>query len=282
MSENCNHDCNSCSANCASREGNVPREGGAPDFSAPANAHSHVKKVIGVVSGKGGVGKSLVTSLMAALMRRRGHSVAILDADITGPSIPTAFGVHTQLMASEEGIFPAVSPTGIKIVSLNLMLDNETDPVVWRGPVIAGAVKQFWSDVMWEDVDFMFVDMPPGTGDVPLTVFQSLPLDGILVVTSPQELVGMIVEKAANMAAMMNIPVLGIVENMSYFKCDQCGKEHRIFGDSHVDAIAGRRGISNVARLPIDPAIAAACDGGRVEMLESPWLEDLATALEKL
>ena len=276
MSETCNHDCNNCSANCASREGGE----GAPDFSAPANPNSHVKQVSGVVSGKGGVGKSLVTSLMSALMRRRGHSVAILDADITGPSIPTAFGVHTQLMASEEGIFPAVSPTGIKIVSLNLMLDNETDPVVWRGPVIAGAVKQFWSDVMWEDVDFMFVDMPPGTGDVPLTVFQSLPLDGILVVTSPQELVGMIVEKAANMAAMMNIPVLGIVENMSYFKCDACGKEHRIFGDSHVDAIAQRRGIANVARLPIDPAIAAACDGGRVEMLDSPWLEDLATALE--
>ena len=275
MSENCNHDCNSCSANCASREG------GTPDFTAQANANSRVKKVISVVSGKGGVGKSLVTSLMAALMRRRGHSVAILDADITGPSIPTAFGIHTQLMASDEGIYPAVSPTGIKLVSLNLLLDNETDPVIWRGPIIAGTVKQFWSDVMWGDVDFMFVDMPPGTGDVPLTVFQSLPLDGILVVTSPQELVGMIVEKAANMAAMMNIPVLGIVENMSYFKCDQCGKEHRIFGDSHVEAIAGRRGISNVARLPIDPAIAAACDGGRIEMLDAPWLEDLATALEK-
>ena len=276
MSENCNHDCNSCAANCASREGS------APNFAAPANANSRVKKVIGVVSGKGGVGKSLVTSLMAALMRRRGHSVAILDADITGPSIPTAFGVHTQLMASEAGIYPAVSATGIKIVSLNLLLDNETDPVVWRGPIIAGTVKQFWSDVMWEDVDFMFVDMPPGTGDVPLTVFQSLPLDGVLVVTSPQELVGMIVEKAANMAAMMNIPVLGIVENMAYFKCDQCGKEHRIFGDSHVDEIAARRGIANVARLPIDPAIAAACDGGSVEMLEAPWLEALATALEKI
>jgi Mrp family chromosome partitioning ATPase len=276
MSENCNHDCNSCGANCPSREG------GAPNFAVPANANSRVKKVIGVVSGKGGVGKSLVTCLMAALMRRRGHEVAILDADITGPSIPTAFGVHTQLMASEAGIFPAVSATGVKLVSLNLLLDNETDPVVWRGPIIAGTVKQFWSDVMWEDVDFMFVDMPPGTGDVPLTVFQSLPLDGILVVTSPQELVGMIVEKAANMAAMMNIPVLGIVENMSYFKCDACGKEHHIFGESHVDEIAARRGIANVARLPIDPAIAAACDSGRVEMLESPWLEQLADALEKV
>ncbi len=278
MSEACNHDCNNCSANCASREGGE----GAPDFSAPANPNSHVKKVIGVVSGKGGVGKSLVTSLMSALMRRRGHSVAILDADITGPSIPRAFGVHSQLMGSEEGIYPAVSSTGIRMVSLNLMLDSETDPVVWRGPVIAGTVKQFWTDVMWGDVDFMFVDMPPGTGDVPLTVFQSLPLDGILIVTSPQELVGMIVEKAANMARMMNVPVLGVVENMSFFVCDQCGKEHRVFGDSHVDQIAGRFGISDVARLPIEPAIAAACDNGTVEMVNAPWLEGLADALEKL
>ena len=275
MSENCTHDCSSCGENCPSRNG------GTPDFSAPANAHSHVKKVIGVVSGKGGVGKSLVTSLMGALMRRRGHSVAILDADITGPSIPRSFGVKGQLMASEEGIYPATSATGIKIVSLNLMLDNETDPVVWRGPVIAGAVKQFWTDVMWGDVDFMFVDMPPGTGDVPLTVFQSLPLDGILIVTSPQELVGMIVEKAANMAAMMNIPVLGIVENMSYFICDSCGKEHHIFGDSHVEQIAQRHGIASVARLPIQPALAAACDNGGIELLEAPWLEQLATALEE-
>ena len=276
MSENCNHDCNSCSANCASREG------GTPDFSVPANANSHVKKVIGVVSGKGGVGKSLVTCLMSALMRRRGHSVAILDADITGPSIPRAFGVHTQLMASEAGIFPAVSATGIKMVSLNLLLDNETDPVVWRGPVIAGTVKQFWSDVMWEDVDFMFVDMPPGTGDVPLTVFQSLPLDGVLVVTTPQALVGMIVEKAVNMAAMMNIPVLGVVENMSYFKCDQCGKEHDIFGRSQVAQIAERIGVKTTARLPIDPTAAAACDAGTVELVEAPWLEGIADMLEAL
>ncbi len=276
MSENCTHDCNNCTANCASHEGQQP------DFSAPANANSHVKKVIGVVSGKGGVGKSMVTSMMSVIMRRLGHSVAILDADITGPSIPRAFGLHEQLMGSDEGIYPAVSATGIRMVSLNLMLSNETDPVVWRGPIIAGTVKQFWTDVMWGDVDFMFVDMPPGTGDVPLTVFQSLPLDGILVVTSPQELVGMIVEKAANMAAMMNIPVLGIVENMSWFKCDACGKEHRIFGDSHVDEIAARHGIANVARLPIQPAIATACDTGRVELLEMPWLEDMATALEAL
>ena len=278
MSENCTHDCNSCSANCASREG-----GSQPvDFSAPANANSRVKKVIGVVSGKGGVGKSLITSLMSVLLRRRGHEVAILDADVTGPSIPKAFGVHGQLMASDEGILPAVSTTGIKMVSLNRLLDNETDPVVWRGPVIAGTVKQFWSDVMWEDVDFMFVDMPPGTGDVPLTVFQSLPLDGILIVTSPQELVGMIVEKAANMARMMNVPVLGIVENMSYFECDSCGKRHHIFGDSHVEQIAERFGISATARLPIEPASAAACDSGRVELLDAPWLEDIAAALERL
>ncbi|MBR3431066.1 MAG: P-loop NTPase, partial [Clostridia bacterium] len=202
MSENCNHDCSNCGEDCPSRNGEKP------DFSAPANAGSHVKKVIGVVSGKGGVGKSLVTSLMSALMRRRGHSVAILDADITGPSIPKAFGVHGQLLADDDALIPAESATGIEMVSLNLLLPNETDPVVWRGPILGGTVKQFWSDVKWGDVDFMFVDMPPGTGDVPLTVFQSLPLDGILIVTSPQELVGMIVEKAANMARMMNVPVL--------------------------------------------------------------------------
>ncbi len=276
MSENCTHDCSSCGVDCPSRNAEQP------DFSAPANAHSRVKKVIGVVSGKGGVGKSMVTSLMSALMRRRGHSVGILDADITGPSIPKAFGVKGQLVGSDEGIFPAVSATGVKLVSLNLLLSNETDPVVWRGPIIAGTVKQFWTDVMWEDVDFMFVDMPPGTGDVPLTVFQSLPLDGILIVTSPQELVGMIVEKAANMARMMNVPVLGIVENMSFFVCDQCGKEHKIFGESHVDEIAGRFGVKHVARLPIQPALAAACDGGTIEMVEAPWLEDMATALESL
>ena len=273
---NCNHDCGSCSANCASREG------GAPDFSAKANPHSRVKKVIGVVSGKGGVGKSMVTSLMSVILRRRGLSTAILDADITGPSIPKAFGVRGQLMASDEGIYPAYSTTGVKMVSLNLLLDNETDPVVWRGPVIAGTVKQFWSDVMWEDVDFMFVDMPPGTGDVPLTVFQSLPVDGILIVTSPQELVGMIVEKAVHMAQMMNIPVLGIVENMAYFQCDQCGKRHYIFGQSHLEEIAGRNGIGVTARMPLDPALAAACDEGRVEMVEAQWLEGVADALQAL
>ena len=266
MSENCNHDCSSCSENCPSRDGQMP------DFSAPANAGSHVKKVIGVVSGKGGVGKSLITSLMAVNMRRRGYNVAILDADVTGPSIPKAFGVHGQLMGVGDAMLPAVSSTGIKMVSLNLLLENETDPVVWRGPVIAGAVKQFWSDVIWGDVDYMFVDMPPGTGDVSLTVFQSLPLDGILIVTSPQELVGMIVEKAVNMARMMNIPVLGLVENMSYFVCDQCGKEHSIFGESHLAEISEHFGIDAAARLPIDPSISAACDTGRIESVDGHCL----------
>ena len=276
MSENCNHDCGSCTANCSSREG------GKPDFSAKANPHSRVKKVIGVVSGKGGVGKSVVTSLLSVILRRRGLNTAILDADVTGPSIPKAFGVKGQLMASDEGIFPANSVSGIRMVSLNLLLDNETDPVVWRGPVIAGTVKQFWSDVMWGDVDFMFVDMPPGTGDVPLTVFQSLPVDGILIVTSPQELVGMIVEKAVHMAQMMDIPVLGIIENMAYFQCDQCGKRHYIFGESRLDEIARRNGIDLTAQMPLDPALAAACDAGRVEMAEAPGLEALAEALQKL
>ena len=276
MSENCTHDCSSCGVDCPSRNQ------GTPDFSVKANAHSRVKKVIGVVSGKGGVGKSMVTSLLSVIMRRRGLAVAILDADVTGPSIPKSFGVHGQLMATEEGIIPAVSTIGVKMVSLNLLLDNETDPVVWRGPVIAGTVKQFWSDVMWGDVDFMFVDMPPGTGDVPLTVFQSLPLDGILIVTSPQELVGMIVEKAVHMAQMMNVPVLGIIENMAYFKCDQCGKEHFIFGRSHLPEIAARNGIALTAQMPIDPSLAAACDAGRVEMADAGCLEGIADALQAL
>ena len=276
MSENCTHDCSSCGQNCPSRSEQKP------DFRAQANAHSNVKKVIGVVSGKGGVGKSLITSMMAVTMRRRGHSAAVLDADITGPSIPKAFGVHGMLGATDDGIIPAASTTGVKLVSLNLLLENETDPVVWRGPVIAGTVKQFWTDVMWGDVDFMFVDMPPGTGDVPLTVFQSLPLDGILIVTSPQELVGMIVEKAVHMAQMMNVPVLGLVENMAYFQCDECGKKHYIFGQSHLEEIAGRNGIAHTAQLPMDPALAAACDAGRIEMFDGVWLEPIADAIEAL
>ena len=273
MSENCTHDCSSCGVVCPSR-------GAAkPDFSIENNPFSNVKKVIGVVSGKGGVGKSLVTSLLSVLMRRRGLASGILDADITGPSIPKAFGIHQRLMAAEDGIVPAVSTTGVKVVSLNLMLENETDPVVWRGPVIAGTVKQFWTDVMWGDVDFMFVDMPPGTGDVPLTVFQSLPLDGIIIVTSPQELVGMIVEKAVHMAQMMNIPVLGVVENMAYFECDECGKRHYIFGQSHLEEIAARCGIPMTAQLPMSPALAAACDTGSVEMFDGDWLDKIADAL---
>ena len=277
MSENCTHDCSSCGESCPSRSSQAK-----PDFSAPANAHSHVKHVIGVVSGKGGVGKSLVTSMMAVAMRRRGLSTAILDADITGPSIPKAFGVHGMLGATDEGIVPAVTTTGIKMVSLNLLLENETDPVVWRGPVIAGTVKQFWTDVMWGDVDFMFVDMPPGTGDVPLTVFQSLPVDGILIVTTPQELVGMIVEKAVRMAQMMNVPVLGLVENMAYFQCDECGKRHYIFGESHLDEIAARNGVSCTAQLPMNPALAAACDTGMIEMFDGAWLDGVASALQAL
>lgn len=277
MSENCTHDCSSCGESCPSRSGQAK-----PDFSAPANAHSHVRHVIGVVSGKGGVGKSLVTSMMAVAMRRCGLSTAILDADITGPSIPKAFGVHGMLGATDEGIVPAVTTTGIKLVSLNLLLENETDPVVWRGPVIAGTVKQFWTDVMWGDVDFMFVDMPPGTGDVPLTVFQSLPVDGILIVTTPQELVGMIVEKAVRMAQMMNVPVLGLVENMAYFQCDECGKRHYIFGESHLDEIAARNGVSCTAQLPMNPALAAACDTGMIEMFDGAWLDGVASALQAL
>ncbi len=277
MSENCTHDCSSCGESCPSRSGQAK-----PDFSAPANAHSHVRHVIGVVSGKGGVGKSLVTSMMAVAMRRCGLSTAILDADITGPSIPKAFGVHGMLGATDEGIVPAVTTTGIKLVSLNLLLENETDPVVWRGPVIAGTVKQFWTDVMWGDVDFMFVDMPPGTGDVPLTVFQSLPVDGILIVTTPQELVGMIVEKAVRMAQMMNVPVLGLVENMAYFQCDKCGKRHYIFGESHLDEIAARNGVSCTAQLPMNPALAAACDTGMIEMFDGAWLDGVASALQAL
>ena len=276
MSETCDHDCNSCGENCSERSSEPF------DFRAPENAGSHVKNVIGIVSGKGGVGKSLITSLMAVLMRRRGHNVAILDADITGPSIPKSFGIHEQLVADEDGIIPAESKTGIKMMSVNLMLQNETDPVIWRGPILAGTVKQFWTDTKWGDIDYMFVDMPPGTGDVPLTVFQSLPLDGILIVTSPQELVGMIVEKAANMAEMMNIPVLGIVENMSYFKCDGCGRKHHIFGESHLEEIADRAGISEIARLPIEASIAKACDSGSVEDLNATWLDSIADMIETI
>ena len=274
MAEECTHNCDTCTANCSSR--------GQESLLAQANPHSKVKKVIGVVSGKGGVGKSMVTSLMAVTMNRRGLKSAVLDADITGPSIPKAFGVKGMLMGTDEGIIPAESKTGVKVVSLNLLLENESDPVVWRGALIAGTVKQFWTDVMWGDVDFMFVDMPPGTGDVPLTVFQSLPVDGIIIVTSPQELVGMIVSKAVKMANMMNVPVLGIVENMAYFECPDCGKRHAIFGESNVEKIAAEFGIENTAQLPINPKLAGACDKGMIELFEGDWLEKLADAVEKI
>jgi len=255
MSE-CSHDCSSCSQNCSERKESLKE---------PLNAHSSVKKLYAIVSGKGGVGKSLVTSLLAMTSQRKNLQTAILDADITGPSIPTAFGIKGKAFGTEEGITPAVSSKGTKIMSLNLLLENETDPVVWRGPVIAGAVKQFWTDVNWGEIDAMYVDMPPGTGDVPLTVFQSLPVDGIIIVTSPQDLVSMIVEKAVNMAKMMNIPVLGIVENMAYFQCPNCSEKHAIYGKSNLEEIAAKHGIKKLARIPIESALAHSCDAGEIE-----------------
>ena len=271
MSEACTHDCSNCHADCSSR---------APQHEPP-HAKSHIKKVIGVVSGKGGVGKSMTSAMMAVSMRRKGYKVGVLDADITGPSIPKLFGVHGPAMGTEDGINPVESHTGIKIMSINLLLEDEEAPVVWRGPVIAGAVKQFWQEVIWDDVDFLFVDMPPGTGDVPLTVFQSLPVDGIILVTSPQELVEMIVKKAWRMAEMMNIPVLALVENMSGFQCDECGKVHDIFGKSHIEDVAKELGIETCARLPIHPKLAAACDKGMVELFEGNWLDPVADKLEE-
>ena len=268
MSE-CTHDCSSCGADCSSR-----------DLKAPANAKSKIKKVIAVVSGKGGVGKSTVTASLATAMAKRGRKVAVLDADITGPSIPTAFGILERAMATEDGIQPAVTSGGIKLMSLNLLTENETDPVIWRGPVIAGVVTQFWTDVVWGDVDYMFVDMPPGTGDVPLTVFQSLPVDGIVVVTSPQDLVSMIVTKAVHMAQMMSIPVLGLIENYSYYQCPDCGAKHAIFGESHLEQEAMQLGLPLLAQLPIDPELAAAIDMGKAETLPVNYLEGVAEQLD--
>ncbi|MBQ7186762.1 MAG: Mrp/NBP35 family ATP-binding protein [Ruminococcus sp.] len=273
MSE-CTHDCSSCGESCSERQGGIPKE--------PVNAMSNIRKVIGVVSGKGGVGKSLVTSLLAVTSQRDGYATAVLDADITGPSIPNAFGIHGHAEGTEDGLFPAVSAKGTEIMSINLLLEDEKDPVVWRGPVIAGVVKQFWTDVIWGAVDFMFVDMPPGTGDVPLTVFQSLPVDGIVIVTSPQELVGMIVGKAVRMAEMMNVPVLGIVENMSYYECPDCGKRHSIFGESRAEEFARQYGIDTVCRLPINPKLAAACDKGTIELFEGDWLDPLMKKLGQM
>ena len=272
--EECTHDCGSCSASCSSREGEPQ------DMTEKLNQYSSVKKVIGVVSGKGGVGKSLVTSMLAVLFSREGYNTAILDADITGPSIPKAFGIKERAMGCEKGILPVTTASGIKIMSVNLLLEHETDPVIWRGPVLAGTVKQFWTDVVWEDVDYMFVDMPPGTGDVPLTVFQSLPLDGIIIVTSPQELVSMIVGKAVKMAQMMDIPILGVIENMSYFKCPDCGKEHYPFGKSKLDETAKEYGVKVLARLPIDPENARACDEGKVQSLLFKGTDELVSRLK--
>ena len=273
MSE-CTHDCSTCGQNCSERQ--EPQS-----FLKELNPYSSVKKVIAVVSGKGGVGKSLVTSLLASQMQKRGHRCAVLDADITGPSIPKSFGITQKAMGTEEFLIPVTTGTGIQVMSINLILENETEPVVWRGPVIAGAVAQFWTDVLWQDVDYMFVDMPPGTGDVPLTVFQSLPIDGVVIVTTPQDLVGMIVAKAVNMASMMNVPVLGIVENMSYFKCPDCGKEHAIFGESKVEEVAKTFGIEHFTRLPIDPAVAAMVDAGEVESVPGEHIASLVDYIEK-
>ena len=274
MSE-CTHDCSTCGESCAER--NQPQS-----FLKELNPYSSVKKVIAVVSGKGGVGKTLVTSLMASEMQRRGYNCAVLDADITGPSIPKSFGITEHCKGTEEFLIPVTTPSGLQIMSMNLILENEAEPVVWRGPVIAGAVTQFWTDVLWTDVDYMFVDMPPGTGDVPLTVFQSLPIDGVIIVTSPQDLVSMIVAKAVNMAGMMNVPVLGIVENMSYFKCPDCGKEHAIFGESKVEQVAKEFGIEHFVRLPIDPAVATMVDAGEVESVSGEHIAGLVDVVEKL
>ncbi len=273
MSEqNCNHDCASCGSDCASRA--APQS-----LQAPANARSHVGRVIAVVSGKGGVGKSLVTSALAVQLRRRGLRVGILDADVTGPSIPRAFGLNSRAEGDDEGLFPCRTGTGIGVMSINLLLEDSNDPVVWRGPMIANVVKQFWTDVAWGDIDFLLVDMPPGTGDVPLTVFQSLPVDGIVVVTSPQELVGMIVEKAVRMAEMMHVPVLGVVENLSGFRCPDCGAVHDIFGRSNLDEIAVQHGIAHVERLPIDPALSQLCDLGSIEQMPEDYLASTAAML---
>ncbi len=272
MSEqNCNHDCASCGESCSSRSKPA-------DLIAKPNPLSKVGKVIGVVSGKGGVGKSLVTAMLAVLLNRRGQHTGVLDADVTWPSIPKIFGLHEKAAGSAQGILPVKTKTGIDVISVNLLLEDESAPVVWRGPLIGNIVKQFWTDVVWNDVDCLFVDMPPGTGDVPLTVFQSIPVDGIVVVTSPQELVSMIVAKAVNMAKMMNIPILGIVENMSYVKCPDCGKKIKVFGESHVDETARKFDLKVLGKIPLDPETAGKCDAGLAEEIPAPWLGEAADA----
>lgn len=273
--ENCGQACDSCGVTCGERQS-------SPNFQENPNALSSVRHVIAVMSGKGGVGKSLVTSLTAAMMSRAGYHVGILDADVTGPSIPKMFGVSGQVRGTAAGAYPIPSDGGIDIMSVNLMLNNEEDPVVWRGPVISGIVKQFWSEIIWQNVDYLFVDMPPGTGDVPLTVFQSLPVDGILVVTAPQELVSMIVKKAVNMANLMKVPLLGLIENMAFFRCPDCGKEHHLFGESHLPAIAAQYDLPVLGHIPIDPSITAACDAGDVETLDNHWLDSVKAVLESL
>lgn len=275
MSENCSHNCSDCSENCGERTD-------PQSFLKQPHELSNIKKVIGVVSGKGGVGKSLVTSLLATLMQRRGNNTAILDADVTGPSIPKIFGITEKTFASDLGWLPAKTKTGIELISVNLLLEDDTEPVIWRGPVISGVVTQFWTEVIWNDVDYMLVDMPPGTGDVPLTVFQSLPVDGIIIVTSPQELVEMIVGKAVKMAGMLDIPILGIVENMSYFECPDCGGKHRIYGESRVKSMAEKFGIDTLAEIPITPELAALCDSGTIEQFKGEWLNAVADKIESL
>lgn len=276
MSENCTHNCETCGENCASRK-TTPA-----DFREPPHALSSIKKVIGVVSGKGGVGKSMTSAMLAVLLNRRGYKTGVLDADITGPSIPKLFGIHGRAHADEVGCYPVQSRTGIDVMSVNLLLEHESDPVVWRGPIIAGTVKQFWQEVIWKDVDFLFVDMPPGTGDVPLTVFQTLPVDGIVIVSSPQELVGMIVGKAVQMAQMMHVPILGLVENMSYAVCPDCGKHINVFGDSHVDEIADKYKLPVLAKMPIDPELAKEADAGMIEMFAGDYLDNAAQTVAKL
>ena len=274
MSDDCNQGCGACGEDCAESKETLN------DFLAKPHEGSNIKKVIAIVSGKGGVGKSLVTSLLAVTMKRRGYNTAILDADITGPSIPKAFGIKEKASGSELGLLPTKSKTGINIMSINLLLADDTDPVVWRGPIIGNTVKQFWTEVIWGDVDYMFIDMPPGTGDVSLTVFQSIPVDGIIIVTSPQELVSMIVSKAVKMAKMMDIPIIGIVENMSSFKCPSCDQACAVFGDSNIEEIALTHDIDVLARLPIDPKIAAACDRGLIELFEGDLMDNVADILE--
>ncbi len=272
--ENCTHDCSTCGADCASREGGIQQ--------AQLNPYSSVKKVIGIVSGKGGVGKSMVTALSALAASRNGFRTGIMDADITGPSIPKMFGVHTKAYGSDYGILPEETPMDIRLMSINLLVENETDPVVWRGPVIGGVVEQFWSEVYWGDLDVLFIDMPPGTGDVPLTVFQSIPVDGIIVVTSPQDLVSMIVGKAVKMARLMNIPVLGLVENMSYITCPDCGRRIEMFGPSQAKAVAAEYGIKLLEQLPVDPVLSQEADMGRIEFNEGTQMESILEVLHDL